>query len=284
MSMSGGGGEGDVLPSPPSPAPVPPLHVLYESHPAAVVLKPGGVISHSTTYASSTELPLLQRARNHFHRKVNLAHRLDRGASGAVLISVDTEEAWSTSELISKMKLGQKTYVAWCRGDGEYVRKLTDGEVEEYRGVDGTVRDVSRNEKGWFLVDRAIRNENGNEKEARTWFKYLCGGSESCLILCRPQTGRWHQIRKHLNGLSVPILGDGVHGNSKVNRRWRERGLPENRIGLHLMRLELPKTANLAAIDVVAPIPDDLRGLVTEHVGRDAFTKLSAAVGVPLIE
>ena len=36
-----------------------------------------------------------------------------------------------------------------------------------------------------------------------------------------PQTGRWHQIRKHLNGLSHPILGD-AHGDSRVNHWWRE--------------------------------------------------------------
>ena len=198
-----------------------------------------------------------------------------------MLLSLDTEEAWSTTELIEKMAKGTKTYVAWCRGTGEYVRKLTEGEVDTYKLTGGGVYGVTRNDtSGWFLVDRSIRNENGNEKEARTWFKFLCGGEESCLILCRPENGRWHQLRKHLNGLSVPILGDGNHGNSKVNRMWRSRGLAEGRIGLHLMRLELPKTAKLAAIDVVAPFPDDLKELVTEHVGPNSINILTDAVGI----
>ena len=49
---------------------------------------------------------------------------------------------------------------------------------------------------------------------------------------------RWHQIRKHLNGLSHPVIGDSRHGDTKINRYWRERGL--ERLGLHCASMELP--------------------------------------------
>ena len=43
------------------------------------------------------------------------------------------------------------------------------------------------------------------------------------LLLCRPKTGRTHQIRKHLQrALNAPIIGDVQHGDSRVNRFWRE--------------------------------------------------------------
>ena len=32
-----------------------------------------------------------------------------------------------------------------------------------------------------------------------------------------PTCARWHQIRKHLNGLSHPVIGDSRHGDTKVN-------------------------------------------------------------------
>ena len=60
------------------------------------------------------------------------------------------------------------------------------------------------------------------------------------LLLCRPKTGRTHQIRKHLQkALNAPIIGDVQHGDSRVNRFWRECiGL--DRLGLHCSYLELP--------------------------------------------
>ena len=51
---------------------IPPLRILYSSPSVAVVLKPGGVISHSTSHTTSMELPLLQRARNAFGKRINL--------------------------------------------------------------------------------------------------------------------------------------------------------------------------------------------------------------------
>ena len=166
---------------------------------------------------------------------------------------------------------------AWCRGSGSYLSQLTKGTKAEYRGVDGVTYPVST-KGGWFLVDRPIKNENGNEKVARTWLRHVASGTESCVVLCRPETGRWHQIRKHLNGLSVPIIGDGVHGNSKVNRVWRERGMPESRIGLHLLRLDLPATENLEAVDVEAGITEDLRCLIEAHVDANIIDLIEADI------
>jgi len=38
------------------------------------------------------------------------------------------------------------------------------------------------------------------------------------LLRCQPLTGRYHQIRRHMNYLSHPILGDGDHGDRHHNR------------------------------------------------------------------
>ena len=38
----------------------------------------------------------------------------------------------------------------------------------------------------------------------------------------RLHTGRWHQIRRHMNRISHPIIGDREHGDSHHNRFFRE--------------------------------------------------------------
>lgn len=42
------------------------------------------------------------------------------------------------------------------------------------------------------------------------------------LLEIRPQSGRWHQIRRHMNRKSHPVIGDREHGDSRHNRYFRE--------------------------------------------------------------
>lgn len=58
-----------------------------------------------------------------------------------------------------------------------------------------------------------------------------------------PSCPRFHQIRRHLNGLSHPVVGDSVHGSSRFNREVAGHAgnpAPGGRLLLHCLRLELP--------------------------------------------
>ena len=136
--------------------------------------------------------------------------------------------------------------------------------------LQGVLRGVDFKELGWFEETRAIKDEKGEEKKATTFFNFVAGQPEildndidqprMSLVLARPMQGRWHQIRKHLNGLSHPILGDTTHGASKVNREWKEkRNMPGERICLHLARLQIPPTTAVPeGIDISCPIQSDM--------------------------
>ena len=227
-----------------------------------VALKPPSVVCHHSDWTGSRskakrgeepEIPMLQRVRDAIHdidcsrsesasesasgaesgeevkakRKVNLVHRLDRGASGALLLAFaddddDDDEDQNQDDKSTKAKgataslanalaspESTKTYIALVRGEGIF------------RGED-------LKEKKWFEISRPIKDENGEEKEATTLFYFVAGQEEHVdengaerarigLVLARPQQGRWHQIRKHLSGISHPILGDTTHVRT---RRW----------------------------------------------------------------
>ena len=259
-----------------------------------VAFKPPSVVCHHSGWTGSRsktkrgeepEIPMLQRVRDAIHdidsrnvgdkklplRKVNLVHRLDRGASGALILAyaddyannddVKTTERnkkkGATASLIEAMASEEstKTYVALVRGEG-------------------ILRGEDLKKKGWFEVSRPIKDESGEEKNATTLFNFVAGQSETyeggldrprmSLVLARPSQGRWHQIRKHLNGLSHPILGDTTHGASKVNREWKEkRNMPGERICLHCARIQLPPTdAVPEGIDVSCPIYDDMMNML----------------------
>ena len=235
--------------------PPPPLEILYEGDAFAIVAKPGGVPSHASEYIGKDYVvPLLQRARDALGRRVNLVHRLDRGASGCVICAyADLDDAAEvTTALGEALGAGQKTYVALVRGEG-FLRE----DLCEAAGADVSTGDLKK--EGWFVVDRPIKDDRGRENNATTTFKFVAStGSEDAarasLVAARPATGRWHQIRRHLNGLSHPILGDSSHGNSRTNREWRkDRDLPGARLCLHLCRISLPATDRTPARWATAP-------------------------------
>lgn len=273
----------------------PPVVFLDQNKHYLVIDKPPAVVCHHSQWTGSrgglpegdgsgveAEIPVLQRVRDQTGRRVNLVHRLDRGASGCLLMTYADHDARvvdkndnnnpstaipaatsnTTTLLIQAMadkSMCTKTYIALVRGEG-----ILHG------------RDLKKD--GWFLVDRPIKNEKGVEKNATTWFRFVAGQgngggtipgrARASLVLARPETGRWHQIRKHLNGLSHPILGDTTHGNSRVNREWHAKGLPQARICLHLSRLQIGPTEGVcpAGIDVSCELAPDMLQLLKDHL------------------
>ena len=277
-----------------------PAHILYLGDTFCVAYKPGGVPSHRAPRWTVPDVPepkpMLQRVRDAVGRRVNLVHRLDLGTSGLLLCSIpSSDDDASLGDCVGSedgfeitrsrapcavnaalreamsSPLASKTYYAITRGEGSELR-----------------------EKGRFLVDRPIKSAPPNEikRDARTHFTFLAGCHASrplkhpgtdiyisaaefadgaapggwgraSLVRCELETGRWHQIRRHLNGLSMLVLGDSQHGNTHTNREWRRYGLlPELRLALHCSRLRVPPTDLTPEIDVVCPLPPDLRALV----------------------
>ena len=163
-----------------------------------------------------------------------------------------------------------KTYIALCDGDG-------------------TWNGVNYLEKGWFMFDNPVKDENGNMKHAKTEIRVVAStilpstntntgnddasatdnddnleGRSVSIILARPKSGKWHQIRQHLASGTIghAILGDSSHGRSRTNRIWKKnRHLMKERVCLHLGRLQLPATEyvqEVNGIDVTCPLPPDL--------------------------
>ena len=224
-----------------------------------MVAKPPGVVCHHSGWTGSRnrlEVPMIQRVRAAIGRKVNVVHRLDRGASGCLLMTY-FEDGNSTSQLQDAMTMNaNKTYVALVRGEG-------------------ILHGVDFRQQGWFCIDRPIKDESGKLNNATTYFRFVAGQDDNgdgsrpraALVLARPLTGRWHQIRRHLNGLSHPILGDSSHGNSKANQEWRKRGLTGERTCLHLLQLVLPPTDYTTdGINAFCPLADDMMDMLEMHL------------------
>jgi len=107
----------------------------------------------------------------------------------------------------------------------------------------------------YFLSSMDIEEEEDNEDE-NTATPYIT--KSLTLLLCRLHTGRSHQIRKHVRkAFNAPIIGDSEHGDSRVNRYWRQN-IELDRMGLHCWYINLPPSdENESEIECMAPLPLD---------------------------
>lgn len=174
------------------PPPMPP--VLYEDDRLLVVDKPTGMLAHPTGIIFAYALVGIVRQARPDH-DVDLAHRLDRETSG---VSVLTKDMAANAQIKAafKAKTTTKVYQAIVHGSPEWERTTVDAPIGAALSSEIRIR----------------RGVNPAGSAAKTVFTVLQRVGPLSLIEARPQTGRTHQIRVHLEHLGHPILGDKIYG------------------------------------------------------------------------
>ena len=208
------------------------LEILYQDEHLIAINKPHGLAVHASKMHRFDEFFALQVLRDQIGQKVYQAHRLDKKTSGVLLFGLEKEMDAKLQMLFAANEVA-KTYHAILRG---FV--LEDGEV-----------------------DYALVNNQDKEQEAISNYKVfekfeidLAFGahptSRYTLIELKPQTGRYHQLRKHMSHIQHPIIGDRPHGCNKQNKLWKER-FNNDFMMLHAMSIQFihPITNELLTIE-----------------------------------
>ena len=199
------------------------LNIIHQQNHLIIIDKPPGVLVHSHPLFPD-EYPLLQRLRDQIGQMVWPVHRLDRQTSGCLMFT--TEKA-QIEPLAEALRQGHKTYWAFVRGAFPHQNVV--------------------------MVDTPIQG-----KEAFSEVRCLGRGTtpRCSLLEVKPKTGRNHQVRRHVRDLHHPILHDGDHGDSRVNRWWREHmGL--SRLALHAGVLSIE--IDTQPMVIKSPLPQDLQ-------------------------
>lgn len=139
--------------------------------------------------------------------KANPVHRLDVPTEGLIVFS---KNKLSSTVLNAQFKdqTVKKTYHAVVRG---WLRPET-GEIDIPLELDSTGELVPCLTA---YTTRATLELNHRIQEKFPTTRYS-------LLEINPKSGRWHQIRRHMNRKSHPIVGDREHGDSRHNRYFRE--------------------------------------------------------------
>lgn len=153
---------------------------VYKGKEFSVWYKPAGLLSDGSPYAERGSISYLIKQSN---RKCFLIQRLDREVSGLMLVAYSKKMAAFFSNELKEGKI-QKFYQAQVIGHTE---------------------------------DKGMINTPLDGKEALTMYSLSHTDGGTSFLNIEITTGRYHQIRRHLDSIFHPIVGDPKYGEGNKN-------------------------------------------------------------------
>ena len=233
-------------PSLPIPYDGPPLSVLHRDLAFMVVNKPAGLSCQPTQLAESSVLGWAQLeladAIAAGEARPDLAHRIDRGTTGAVAVAL-TAAATERFRLALGAERVEKRYLVlvWGRPESEHF-ELDQPLLRKPHAPRNRPKVV-------------VASDSAGALPALTRFQWLAAGPESSLLAATLVTGRTHQIRAHLHAAGLPVVGDPRYGDRRRDRNaglaaWLDHQL------LHSQRLAFED--DRGGFAVVAALPPEM--------------------------
>lgn len=221
------------------------LEILYRDEELIAINKPAGMLVHRSWLDKGETVFAMQTLRDQIGQHVFPLHRLDRPTSGVLLFALNSEMAKTMCELFENHQM-QKGYLAVVRG---YLQG--EGRVDyPLKVILDKVADKFSQEKE---AQEAITDYQGL---ATVEMPYPAGKHQTVrysLVELFPQTGRKHQLRRHLKHLFHPIMGDTKYGDLHQNRALSERSCV-SRLMLHSHFLSFTHPKTLQKIQIKAPL------------------------------
>lgn len=178
------------------------IKILKRTKTYIIVHKPAGFVVYADT-KEDQKVSCQVFLEKQISQKVIPIHRIDKPTCGVLIYALNQQKAAQLGEMFKK-KTVEKKYLAFCHG-----------EFPEKARVDFPLKKHKQK-----ITENAVTNiENIQtiEMEAKgEQRKYS-------LVQATPQTGRYHQIRRHLKMMKCPIVGDPTYGNSWNNDYFKDK-------------------------------------------------------------
>jgi tRNA pseudouridine32 synthase/23S rRNA pseudouridine746 synthase len=166
----------------------PAAHCLLDHSQYSIWFKPAGLMTQGTRFGDHCALS--RQVEHHFggKRKVYVVHRLDREANGLLILAHARSAAAYLSRMLRNHAI-EKGYRICVRGDLSHFQR--SGHID-------------------FILD---------EKAAHTEYEMIryLEETDQTLVRVRLRTGRLHQIRRHMDMIGFPVIGDPRYGQNNKN-------------------------------------------------------------------
>jgi len=185
--------------------------LIYRDDQLVAVNKPSGLLVHRSPIDRHETRFALQMVRDQVGQHVYPVHRLDKPTSGVLLFGLSSQVAHALSQQFARGTV-LKQYLAVSRGycPTECVidyplREQLDRIADKYARKDKPAQNAVTRLQRLATVEIPV----AVDRYPQTRY--------SLVELC-PQTGRRHQLRRHMKHIGHPIIGDAKHGKGLHNR------------------------------------------------------------------
>jgi RluA family pseudouridine synthase len=178
-------------------------------------------------------------------RRVWVVHRLDRDTTGVLLFALDADSHRAANQAFEQGRV-EKRYLA-----------LVSPPLISARTVDLALVPARRSRM------RPVRpGESGKPAVSELRPVETLGSVQ--LVEAVPLTGRTHQIRIHLRAAGAPLLVDPQYGRPEpfTGAGLGFDSLTLSRTPLHASWILLEASGDLPRVEVSAPLPEDMAGVL----------------------
>ena len=249
------------FPAAENPIPLPEkidLEILYEDQYIIILNKQAGIVVHPAPGSPNGTLvnALLYHCGKSLEgiggvKRPGIVHRLDKNTSGVMIIAKTEAAHVNLCKTFSNHDLDRRyNAIVW-------------GQPANIGVIEKPIGRSSFNRKKMAISPQG--------KMARTKWKVLdVYAPLACLIECKLETGKTHQIRVHLSDMGHSVIGDDLYGKSYTENKYRNNTHKEkiqhlnsfNRQALHATKLSLNHPITKKYMEFTSPLPKDINKLI----------------------
>lgn len=182
--------------------------ILFHDRDVVAIDKPPGFHVHQPEFPRRrvpNELTCLSNLRDQIRAYLYPVHRIDVATEGVLIFALNKEAASKLCRQFQESVV-EKTYFAIVRG---YTPDAGTIDVPLQLDSTGELAASVTHYKTWERVELPF-----SAGKRHSTVRYS-------LVEAHPETGRFHQVRRHMARISHPLIGDAAHGDSHQNRFFR---------------------------------------------------------------
>ncbi len=230
--------------------------VLFEDRHLLIVNKPAGLAAHG---GSGVAWGLIEQMRvsRPDEPMLELAHRLDRDTSGALIVCKSRKALVRLQQMQREGGQIEKHYRLLVQGDWVNQREHVRKPLFKYTLPSG---------------ERRVRVDEQKGLPSHTIFTLIRRFGPVSLLDAELKTGRTHQIRVHAQSCGFPLVGDDKYGSYEFNEAVAKGllGTPFKRMFLHACILKFTHPVTGEALCISCPLPPECEELLSALVGEEA--------------
>lgn len=231
------------------------LPVLYEDRHLLIVNKPAGLAAHGGSGVAFGLIEQLRASRPE-EPMLELAHRLDRDTSGAIIVCKSRKALVRLQQMQREGGQIEKHYRLLVQGDWVNQREHVKKPLFKYTLPSG---------------ERRVRVDEERGLPSHTIFTLIRRYGAVSLLDAELKSGRTHQIRVHAQSCGFALVGDDKYGSYEFNDAVAKGslGVPFKRMFLHACRLRFAHPVSGEMLTIECPLPAECQHLL-DHLDKES--------------